>query len=64
GIPVSEWGMRLAEYKKSASRFIVSGSVVYFACKKTFEEWYCMLCWDIVDLYEAIHTFRLDHAEP
>ncbi|MEM6285179.1 MAG: hypothetical protein AAF787_23505 [Chloroflexota bacterium] len=31
---------------------------------RTFDEWYCMLCWDIVDLYEAIHTFRLDHAEP
>jgi len=30
---------------------------------KTFDEWYCILCWDIVDLYEAMNTFRLDHTE-
>ncbi len=30
---------------------------------RSFEEWYGTVCWDIIDLYEMLNTFRLQSLE-
>ncbi len=30
---------------------------------RAFDEWYCVVAWDLMDLFEALYTFRLTLAE-
>ncbi len=30
---------------------------------RAFDEWYCVVAWDLMDLFEALYTFRLTLVE-